>query len=41
MDFPEIYQKITTQELVDFIRGTVREENCAISVIYPIAEKEK
>lgn len=41
LDFPEIYQKITTQELVDFIRSTVREENCAISVIYPIAEKEK
>lgn len=41
LDFPEIYQKITAQELTDFIRSTVREENCAISVIYPITDKEK
>jgi predicted Zn-dependent peptidase len=41
LDFPEIYQKITAQELVDFIRRTVREENCAISVIYPIKNEEK
>ena len=41
LDFPEIYQKITAQELVEFIRRTVREENCAISVIYPITDKEK
>ena len=40
LDFPEIYQKITPQELTEFIRQTVREENCAVSVIYPI-DKEK
>ena len=36
LDFPGIYQKITAQELVEFIRRTVREENCAVSVICPI-----
>ena len=41
LDFPEIYQKITPQELTDFIRSTVREENCAISVIYPIKNEEE
>ncbi len=40
MDFPEIYQKITAQELVEFIKRTVREENCAVSVIYPINNEE-
>ena len=40
LEFPEIYQKITPQELMEFIRNTVREENCAVSVIYPI-DKEK
>ncbi len=40
LEFPEIYEQITAQELTDFIRQTVREENCAISVIYPIKNEE-
>ena len=39
--FPEIYEKIQKEELISFLRDTVREENCAISVIYPDEKEEK
>ena len=35
-EFPAIYEKITPRELTDFLRTAVREENCALSVIYPV-----
>ena len=34
-DFPELYEKITAQEIRDFIAEVVRPEGCALSVIYP------
>ena len=40
-EFPAIYEKITPQELTDFLFATVREENCAMSVIYPTSQKEE
>jgi len=40
LDFPSIYEKITPRELTDFLCQTVREENCAMSVIYPIDKEE-
>ena len=36
LHFPAIYETITVDELIDFLRTAVREENCAISVIRPI-----
>ena len=36
-DFPELYGDITAQEVVDFIEKTVRRDNCALSVINPLA----
>ena len=39
LNFPEIYEKITPRELTDFLQQTVREENCAISIIYPTKEE--
>jgi len=36
LNFPTIYEKITADELTDFLRTAVREENCAISVIRPV-----
>ncbi len=40
LDFPGIYEKITPQELTDFLCRAVREENCAMSVIYPTDKEE-
>ena len=40
-EFPAIYEKITSQELTDFLSATVQEENCAMSVIYPTSQKEE
>lgn len=40
LEFPNIYEKITARELTDFLRQTVREENCAMSVIYPTDKEE-
>ena len=40
LEFPGVYEKITPAELTDFLRKTIREENCAISVIYPIQEEQ-
>ncbi len=39
-EFPAIYEKITPQELTDFLSSALREENCALSVIYPINKEE-
>ncbi len=41
LEFPAIYEKITSQELTDFLREAVREENCAMSIIYPIDKEEQ
>ncbi len=38
-EFPAIYEKITPRELTDFLRAAVREENCALSVIYPVKDE--
>lgn len=36
--FPEIYRDIQKEEIINFINRVVREERCAMSVIYPINE---
>jgi len=41
LHFPAIYERITANELTEFLRTAVREENCAISVIRPINKEEK
>lgn len=41
LQFPTIYERITANELTDFLYAAVREENCAISIIRPIINKEK
>ncbi len=40
-EFPAIYEKITPRELTDFLRSAVREENCAMSIIYPTHKEEQ
>lgn len=37
--FPQIYEQITAQEALDFLKQTIREERCTLSVIYPIKEE--
>jgi len=37
-DFPAVYRQVTVQDLLDFLRETVTEENCSMSVIYPKEE---
>ncbi len=41
LNFPEIYEKITTDELIEFLHMAIREENCATSIIRPIQKEEK
>ena len=41
LNFPTIYEKITENELMDFLRTAVREDNCAISIIRPTQKEEK
>ena len=33
--FPEVYDSITQQDLLDFIRDNIRPERMALSIIYP------
>ena len=35
-EFPKIYEKIKAAELTDFLASAIGEENCALSVIYPV-----
>ena len=37
--FPQIYEKITVQEILDFFPRVIREERCVLSVIYPVKEE--
>ena len=41
LNFLTIYETITADELTDFLKAVVREENCAISIVYPINKEEK
>ena len=34
-DFPVAYKKVTARDLLDFIRETVTEEGCSLSIVYP------
>ncbi len=36
--FPEIYDSIRTEDILDFLRETVREDRCSLSVIDPLKE---
>ena len=38
-EFPEIYEKIKAAELTDFLASAIGEENCALSVIYPVKDE--
>ena len=39
-DFPRIYESITVEEIRAFLAQYVREDNCAMSVIYPTHQEE-
>ena len=39
-DFPRIYESVTMEEIRDFLADYVREDNCALSVIYPTHQEE-
>jgi predicted Zn-dependent peptidase len=39
-DFPRIYESITVEEIRSFLAEFVREDNCALSVIYPNQQEE-
>lgn len=36
--FPEIYQGIQEEDILDFLRSTIRPEKCAISIIEPLGQ---
>ena len=38
-DFPEVYRKVEAEQLVEFLRRTVTEERCSLSIIYPKEER--
>ena len=40
-EFPAAYKKVTVQDILDFIRETVTEEGCSLSVIYPKEEQHE
>lgn len=37
--FPKIYEEVTVQEVLEFYPRVIREERCALSVIYPVKEE--
>ena len=39
-EFPRIYESITPEQLRDFLSCYIREDNCCLSVIYPLDEEE-
>ena len=39
-DFPRIYESITPEEIRSFLARYVREDNCALSLIYPNPQEE-
>ena len=39
-DFPRIYESITVEEIRSFLEEYVREDNCALSLIYPTHQEE-
>ena len=39
-DFPRIYESITPEEIQAFLGSCLREDNCALSVIYPTHQEE-
>ena len=38
--FPEVFDSITREDVVAFIRDNLVAERCAISIIDPVAEEE-
>ena len=38
-DFPRVHAQVEKQEVLDFLRATIRRDNCALSVIYPNQEE--
>lgn len=37
--FPQIYEDVTVQEVLEFFPRVIREERCVLSVIYPVKEE--
>ena len=37
-DFPQVYETVTVDQIVDFIDRFVTGDNCSISIIYPTKE---
>jgi hypothetical protein len=34
--FPEVYASVTAEEILAFLKDIIRQERCALSVVYPI-----
>ena len=41
LQFPRIHRQVEKQEVLDFLREVVREDNCALSIIYPTSQEEE
>ena len=39
--FPRVYAQIEATEIQDFLKETVREDNCSLSVIYPLNQEDE
>lgn len=39
LDFPQIYEEVSVQEVLAFLTRVIREERCVLSVIYPVKEE--
>jgi len=39
--FPEVYAQIQKEEIQDFLKETIRRDNCCLSVIYPMHNEEQ
>jgi len=37
--FPQVYEEVTVQEVLEFLHRVIREERCVLSVIYPVKEE--
>ena len=40
-DFPRVHAQVEPGEVLDFLKGLIRRDNCALSVIYPTQEENE
>lgn len=39
-DFPQVYQKVTVSQVLEFLKQTVTSQRCSLSIIYPKEDKQ-